>query len=192
MFVYYKIEQAVNPTYRGPDFFAVLNVDGSYRREAWVVWLEEGRYPDIIIELLSSSTAEVDRTVKKELYEQVFHTANYFLYDPEQQTLIGWEMEHDSYVAIQPNPEGRLWSSQLGLWLGTWRGDYLNQQDVWLRFFDAAGNLVRIRGEIGEARAERAEIRAEQAEMRAEQAEAEAERLRALMRAAGQDPDAKG
>ncbi|HIQ05894.1 MAG TPA: hypothetical protein EYH31_09425 [Anaerolineae bacterium] len=47
-------------------------VDGSYLRGAWVVWEEGGRYPDVIVELLPPSIAEMDKTVKKGLYERVF------------------------------------------------------------------------------------------------------------------------
>ena len=64
MFVYYSAEQArqilaeeAEPArprraFRGPDLFVVLNVDGSFRRQKWVVWDEEGRYPDVIFEFL--------------------------------------------------------------------------------------------------------------------------------------------
>jgi Uma2 family endonuclease len=32
------------------------------------VWEEDGKYPDLIIELLSDSTEDVDREIKLELY----------------------------------------------------------------------------------------------------------------------------
>lgn len=53
----------MNRDFRGPDFFAVLGVEAN--RE----------------ELLSPSTAAVDRGVKKDLYEQVFRTPDYFVFD---------------------------------------------------------------------------------------------------------------
>jgi Uma2 family endonuclease len=43
-----------------------------------VVWEEGGRYPEVIFEFLSPSTRQADRTVKKELYEQVFRTPEYY------------------------------------------------------------------------------------------------------------------
>ncbi|MCS7312038.1 MAG: Uma2 family endonuclease [Acidobacteria bacterium] len=46
--------------YRGPDFFVVQGVDGRKPRRAWVVWEEDGRYPDVIIELLSPTTLRED------------------------------------------------------------------------------------------------------------------------------------
>ncbi len=44
MFIYYSSAQARNRDFRGPDFFAVLNVDGLVARQGWVVWEEGGRY----------------------------------------------------------------------------------------------------------------------------------------------------
>ena len=92
MFVYYSVKQARNRDYRGPDFFVVKNIDGSYPRQKWVVWEENGRYPDVIIELMSPSTAQEDLGAKKALYEQTFHTADYFCYDPDEQKLYGWRL----------------------------------------------------------------------------------------------------
>jgi Uma2 family endonuclease len=90
MFIYYTFAQARAPKYRGPDFYVVLNMNGSYARGAWVVWEEGGRYPDVIVELLSPSTAREDLTTKKDLYEQVFRTPEYYCYDPDGQELQGW------------------------------------------------------------------------------------------------------
>ncbi len=65
MFLYYSEEQARNRDYRGADFFFVDGVDGLKPREWWAVWEEDDRYPDVIMELLSPTTAKLDRTVKK-------------------------------------------------------------------------------------------------------------------------------
>jgi hypothetical protein len=47
MFVYYSLEQARTRDYKGPDFFVVLGADGTRSRHSWIVWQEEGRYPDV-------------------------------------------------------------------------------------------------------------------------------------------------
>jgi len=65
MFVYYSSEQARNRDYKGPDFFVALNVDGKKERQGWVVWEEGGRYPDVIVELMSPSTANQDKGKKE-------------------------------------------------------------------------------------------------------------------------------
>jgi Uma2 family endonuclease len=176
MFVYYSFDQVRHRDYRGPNFFVVLGVGGSTMRKSWVVWEEQGRYPDMIVELLSPTTAQEDRTTKKALYEQTFRTSDYFLYDPEQQELAGYHLRERQYEMLEVNAQGWLWSAALGLWLGKWTGRYLGEEAVWLRFFDADGQL--------------APTAAERAEMRAEQLQTEVERLHTRLRAAGIDPAA--
>jgi len=94
MFVYYSFEQARDvadevkngleqKAFRGPDVFWVGGVDPNRERKVWTAWEEGGRLPDVIVELLSPSTAKKDRTEKRDLYARVFRTAEYFLYDPE-------------------------------------------------------------------------------------------------------------
>ncbi|MCS6791999.1 MAG: Uma2 family endonuclease, partial [Oscillatoriaceae bacterium SKYG93] len=93
MFIYYSSAQARNRDFRGPDFFAVLNVEGTKERLGWVVWEEDGRYPNVIIELMSPSTAHIDKGIKKDIYEQIFRTPDYFVFDPfEPNSLQGWHL----------------------------------------------------------------------------------------------------
>ena len=80
--VYYSPDQVKSRDFRGPDFFVVLGAEKSPRK-SWVVWQEGGVYPHVIIELLSSSTARVDRELKKELYQNIFRTPDYFWFDPD-------------------------------------------------------------------------------------------------------------
>ena len=56
MFLYFSLAQVRNQDFKGPDFIAVLGVPKK-ERKSWVVW-EEGKAPDVIIELLSPSTAQ--------------------------------------------------------------------------------------------------------------------------------------
>ena len=152
MFVYYSSQQALNRDFRGPDFFTVLDIDGSYPRQGWVVWQEGGRYPDVIVELMSSSTANVDTGVKKDLYERVFRTRDYFVFDPfDPNSLAGWRLDANlRYQPIVPNEQGWLWSQTLGFWLGTWEGTIDREPAVWLRFYDEEGNLVPLPEEAAE------------------------------------------
>jgi Uma2 family endonuclease len=147
MFIFYPEPQTQKKKYRGPDFFAVLNVDGSYSREYWHVPLEHHRYPDVIIELMSDTTADVDLGEKKDIYEQIFQTPEYFVFDPQNpHSLQGWRLTNNCYQAIQPNQSGWLWCESLSLWVGTWYGviDHEPPQDecVWLRFYDKDKQLV--------------------------------------------------
>ncbi len=168
MFIYYSSTQAKNRDFRGPDFFAVLDIDGSYPRQGWVVWQEEGRYPDVIVELMSESTANVDITTKKDLYERIFKTPDYFVYDPfDPNSLQGWHLNLDQgYQELTRNEQGWLWCQRLGLWLGTWQGIIDRNEAVWLRFYDQQGNLVPLPEDAAEQRAQEAEQRAQEAEQK--------------------------
>ena len=64
--------------FRGPDFFVVLGTKWDEKRKSWVVWEEEGKYPNVIIEILSDSTAATDRGEKKEIDQDTFRTPDYF------------------------------------------------------------------------------------------------------------------
>jgi len=203
MFVYFSLEQAEfvathSPQqyrhFQGPDFFFVGGVDGTVDREAWVVWKEKGRYPDVIVELLSPSTARIDKTVKKDRYEALFRTPEYFWYDPFKDELAGWRLVGGRYEPVEPDEEGRLWSRELGLWLGRWRGRQTGKEAVWARFYEPDGALAltaaeaerqtagteRRKAEAERKRAETERRRAEAERKRADAAQAELERLRAL------------
>ncbi|MEM8640670.1 MAG: Uma2 family endonuclease [Cyanobacteria bacterium P01_G01_bin.54] len=175
MFIYYSATQVKSREFRGPDFFVALDIDGSYPRQGWVVWEEAGKYPDVIVELISPTTAQVDLTLKKDLYEQTFHSSHYFVYDPfSPQSLQGWILQNGRYVELQPNAQGWLWCDALGLWLGTWSGEILRESAEWLRFYDPQGQLVLLPREQEGERADSAEERATSAEERADQAQAQA------------------
>ncbi len=169
MFVYYSLQQARNQDYRGPDFFIVDNVDGTRERKSWLVWQENGRYPDLIIELLSPSTERVDKTTKKFLYEQTFHTSEYYCYEPFTHELTGWHLVNNQYQRQKHNAHGWLWSNLLQVWLGTWQGTFRGITCGWLRFFDSHDNIVPTQVEAEAEARFKAETRADQEEFRANQ-----------------------
>lgn len=181
-FVYYSVAQArevaeevknglEQRAFRGPDVFWVGGVDPDRERQVWLAWEEGGRLPDVIVEMLSPSTAHKDRTEKKDLYARVFRTAEYFLYDPDTHQLDGFRLEAGAYQPIVPDAKGRLWSEQLGVSLGIWQGVVVRRKDDWVRLFRADGTLVPTQAE---AQCQRAEA-----------AEAEVVRLRALLEERG-------
>lgn len=124
MFLYYSPTRVLKEDFRGPDFFFVSGVNGRLRREKWVVW-NEHRFPEVIIEFNSPSTAHIDLHEKKDLYEQVFRTREYYCFDHQERRLIGWHLKDWRYTEQPPNPQGWLWSEVLQAWLGPWEGTYL-------------------------------------------------------------------
>ncbi|MEQ8539589.1 MAG: Uma2 family endonuclease [Coleofasciculus sp. D1-CHI-01] len=159
MFIYYSSEQARNRDFRGPDFFAVLNVDGTTERQGWVVWEEGGCYPDVIVELMSPSTAAMDTGTKKDIYERIFRTPDYFVFNPfDPNSLQGWHLDaSQQYQPLVPNEQGWLWCQTLGLWVGTWHGTIDRETAVWLRFYDQEGNLVPLPEEAAQQEVEAAQ-----------------------------------
>jgi Uma2 family endonuclease len=181
MFIYFSLDQVRNRDYRGPDVFIVKDVDGTRDRAAWIVWEEDGRYPNVIVELSSPSTIAVDLDAKKRLYEKTFLTPEYFCYDPISQQLWGWRLVGDVYTPVVADQDESLWSEQLGLWLGPWQGVFQRVDATWLRLWTPDGDLVLT---LAEAEAQRAEAEAQRADVeaqRADAAEAENVRLRARL-----------
>ena len=183
--IYYSGRQRRNEHFRGPDFFVVL--DTEYReRTSWVVWEENGKYPNVIIEILSESTAETDRVTKRELYQNVFRTPEYFWFDPYSMEFQGFRLSGPggTYVEITQNDRGWMWSQQLELFLGI-----VEEQ---LRFLTATGELVPAPTEAAiqerlQTEAERQRADAER--QRADAVEAKLEKWRTRLQELGIDPD---
>ncbi|MFZ4443637.1 MAG: Uma2 family endonuclease [Planktothrix agardhii] len=173
--IYFSRQQLRNRDFRGPDFFLVRNTS-KRPRKSWVVWEEEGKHPDLIIELLSNSTAETDKTTKKSLYQDQFRTQEYFWFSPDDLELTGFKLIGQEYQVIIPNQQGLLASEVLGLFLGIYQEK--------LRYFTSEGDLVP----TPEEAALQAENRANEAENRANEAQNRAKRLAEQLRSLGIEP----
>ncbi|UKO99302.1 Uma2 family endonuclease [Nostoc sp. UHCC 0870] len=167
--IYYSPRQKKSEYFRGPDFFVVLGTERKTRK-SWVVWEEEGKYPNVILEILSDSTAKTDKGLKKEIYQDTFRTPDYFWFDPHTLEFAGFHLVDGEYHPLQANAQGYLWSHQLGLYLGVYDG--------LLRFFTRDGQLVPTPEET-----------AEQAQQQVEQAQQQVARLAAKLRELNIDPD---
>ncbi len=139
--IYYSPHQRKSEDFRGPDFFVVLDTERKVRK-SWVVWDEGGKYPNLILEILSESTANTDRELKKKIYQDTFRTPDYFWFDPYSLEFAGFHLVDGQYQPLQPNNQGHLWSQQLGLYLGIYDG--------LLRFFTSSGKLVPTPEEVAE------------------------------------------
>ncbi len=188
--IYYNEEQLKKRDFCGPDFFVVLDTE-KHPRKSWVVWGEGGKYPNVIVEILSPSTANIDRNKKKNLYQNTFRTPNYFWFDPESLELQGFRLIAGQYQAIAANENGYLWSEQLELYLGIF--------DRKLRYFTVDGQLVPTpqEAELQQRQAkeqiflekEQERKAKEQALLEKEQAILERERLAQKLRELGIDPE---
>lgn len=179
MFVYFSPRQVKNEYFRGPDFFAVRGVPRRIRK-SYVVW-QEGKIPNIVIELLSDKTREFDKNGKKQTYQDMLRVPEYFWYDPLSQEWAGFELHESLYQPIQPDEQGRLISKQLGLALVQREGTYQNLGGTWLRFETLDGDLLPSAEEMAlsaQRETEAALRKTEAAQREAEAAQREAEAAR--------------
>jgi Uma2 family endonuclease len=160
--IYYNERQLKSRDFRGPDFFVVLGTQKKDRR-SWIVWHEEGKYPNVIVEILSDKTAAVDKGLKKQLYQDTFRTPEYFWFDPVSLEFKGFHLQNAQYEEIAPTEDGRLWSRQLELYLGV--------HERKLRFFTTDNVLIP------------------SPEERVEEMEQTIERLREQLRSQGIEPE---
>src|SRR3954454_12509732 len=100
-----------------PDVFVVRGVPKLPRRDHYLTW-QEGKGPDLVVELTSKSPRREDQKTKLALYRDVLKVPEYFLFDPYQEylkpSLQGYRLVEGQYVPVEP-VEGRLPSAVLGL-----------------------------------------------------------------------------
>jgi Uma2 family endonuclease len=102
-----------------PDLFVALRVPSSINRRTYKVW-EEGKGPDLAIEVTSKETRREDQKEKFKLYRDVLKVREYFLFDPFEEylkpSLQGYRLVKGQYQPITALG-GRLPSNVLGLHL---------------------------------------------------------------------------
>jgi Uma2 family endonuclease len=170
MFVYFSPDQVRTRDFRGPDVFVAVGVSRR-ERKSWVTW-QEGKPPDVVIELLSETTEAFDRTEKKRIYQDELRVPEYFWFHPVTAELAGFELRERLYVPIEPDAVGSLESRRLGLKLVKWRGEYDGVEAEWLRWATPGGTVLPTPTEAFEQERQRAE------------------RLAQRLRTLGIDPDA--
>lgn len=152
----------------------------------YLIW-EQGKSPDVVIEITSKTTRSEDIKKKFEIYRTIMRVPEYFLFDPTgdylQPRLQGYRLIDDQYVPIEPT-DGRLFSEELQLYLEgqeipNWQEKLqlfkLKRPAEQLRFYNPATDAWLPTAEeslqIEQQRAEEAELMARQAELARQQAE---------------------
>lgn len=155
-----------------PDVFAVFGIS-KHKRRTYKIW-EEGKAPDVVIEITSAKTRRQDREDKRLLYESL-GVLEYFMFDPLGEylkpPLQGFRLAGEYFTPLKPESferDGwRLRSEILNLELRAVGGH--------LQLFDSqAGRYLFSPAEEAKARRE---------------AEAEVERLKAELRRLQGKPD---
>ena len=121
---------------------------------------------------ISTQAPKVDREEKKQIYQDIFRTPDYFWFDPDSLEFQGFTLISGVYQPIEPNEQGWLWSQQLGLYLG------IHQRQV--RYFTPDGELVSTPEEAAKQAQQQVEEARQRVEHERQRAEQLAERLKSL------------
>ncbi len=173
LFLYYR--PGNKRRHVSPDVFVTRGLE-QRDRDSYLLW-EEGRAPNVVIEVTCQSTRDEDLEDKLEIYRDEIQVAEYFLFDPRSEyldaALQGYRLSRGRYEPIEP-VGGRLASVELEL--------QLESDGSRLRFYDPAGQRWLPTPQEAHletlAALERKEAVLLQSEAVRRQAEAEAERLR--------------
>ncbi|HEY7159477.1 MAG TPA: Uma2 family endonuclease [Gemmataceae bacterium] len=157
-----------------PDVFVAKGVP-KHQRLNYLIW-EEGKGPDVTIELTSSSTRHEDRETKFRRYRDVLRVKEYFLFDPFgdylKPPLQGYRLRAGAYQPIRPL-QGRLPSKMLGLHLER-RGSDLRLYDPsakqWLptpqeRIAQSEDAVERLRRQIAQDKIEIESLRQQRGDL---------------------------
>ncbi|MEM8639146.1 MAG: Uma2 family endonuclease [Cyanobacteria bacterium P01_G01_bin.54] len=178
--IYWRMVEPSEPPQRGaeaPDWFYVANVSPTLDRQprrSYVLW-QEVIPPQIAIEFVSGTgTEERDKTPWKGkfwVYETVIRPAYYAIYEAQKAQVEVYVLQKTKYELLPANERGHFSIDELGVELGIWQGKYQGMELPWLRWWDAAGNLLLDGPE------------------RAALAEERAQKLAAKLQALGVDPE---
>ena len=122
-----------------PDIYVTIGIPKQERR-SYKIWVE-GKAPDFILELLSGETRKRDFGFKKRLYQNLFQTKEYFLFDPDTEELYGYRLVEKRYRLVKPDAGSKFFSSVLGLLFGV-------DAQGWLRVYRPNGTLLKTQQEL--------------------------------------------
>ena len=202
LLVYYRMND--NTVRLAPDVFVVFGID-DHLRSSYIIWREEGKTPDFVLEIASPGTYVRDMTEKRALYA-AFGVTEYWRFDPTDQlftpALVGERLAEDGEyepIEIGMGDDGMLrgYSEVLGL-------DVCQRPDGDLRMYDpetqtwlsylaeevAARQAAEAARDEAETARDEAEAARNEAEAARDEAETRANILEEQLRRHGLLPDA--
>jgi Uma2 family endonuclease len=159
-----------------PDFFLSLDVQPHqdwYAKEhrSYFIW-EFEKAPEVVVEIVSNRKGgELEEKLR--LYAKIDVTY-YVVYDPQRLLSADVVRVYERGFGKRYRLRKDYQLPEVGLSVTLREGEFEGHRDTWLRWCDAAGNLIP----TGEERAMRESAARQEAEARAAHAEAELARLR--------------
>ncbi len=179
--IYWRQTEPPEQGAEAPDWFYVPGVspllDGQIRC-SYVLW-REFITPWIVLEFASGSgkeerdTTSLSSSFGKEktrpgkfwVYERIMRVPYYGIYEIKRGKLEIYNLVNGVYRKLEPNQRGHYPINQMLVELGLWQGNYQNQNQLWLRWWDGDGNLLL----TGSERADRLERERDDAVSRLQQ-----------------------
>jgi Uma2 family endonuclease len=171
MLIYYRMNR--NDIRVAPDVFVVFGATGTHPRDSWLVW-REGRAPDFVMEIASSSTWRRDATEKRDIYAAMGvkeyvrfdPTGNYFTPALVTETLDGTTYHEQSLttdnagilrcysavldleICVTPALELRLYDLTTGEYLRTHQESEAARRESEAARLAAEAEITRLRAEL--------------------------------------------
>jgi Uma2 family endonuclease len=163
--VYFSELQVRNKDFRAPDLIVVTDVP-ERARKGWIVWQEDGRYPELVVEMMSPTTRHLDLGRKLYIYSEIWKVSEYYAFDLETGELhaFAFKAGERHLVKRTPDASGRYFSEILGAHVGVGEGGFGNHQLPVVRLFDASGVPVPTSAERARAESERAQAESQRAD----------------------------
>jgi Uma2 family endonuclease len=173
-------------TVKAPDWFfvpQVLPVGKGVIRRSYTPH-QEGEIPTLVMEFLSDtdggeySSRPSQPFGKMWFYEKIIKVPIYVIFDPRSGLLEVHRLNAEGNYQLESlDDNNRYFISALGLYLGVWEGQRLEQDTYWLRWWDQEGNLLF----WGSEKVVLEKQRAEQEKQRADLAESELAKIKQVL-----------
>ena len=173
--LWYPVERR-NDISQAPDIMVIFGRSKEDRR-SYLQFSEDNIAPQVVFEIRSFSDNQTKMSKKFSFYNR-YGVEEYYLYDPAENELIGWQRIEGVLEVIEPI-EG---------WISPRLGVRFELPETGLEIYRPDGEKFLSYSELDQQR-ELERRRAEEASQRAEEASQRAERLAAKLRELNIDPD---
>lgn len=160
-------------------------------RGSYLQWREDNLPPQVVFEVLSPGNTAKEMLKKLAFYER-YGVEEYYLYDPDEIDLMGWQRQGERLTVIEPI-NGWV-SPRLGIKFEITNDDLViyrpdGERFLTYRQLEQQRQQEQQKAEQERQRAEQEKQRAEQERQRAEQEKQRAEIFAERLRSLGIDPD---